>query len=98
MFPGVALSAIRFNEHLKIDYERLVAKKQNKKIALIAVARKLLCLMYTLWKKKEMYQTDTIKPERIQPHETSEMFHFYLDFQHSILAVRLSLTAYEEIF
>ena len=60
-----ALVAVRFNEHLKIVYERLVAKKQNKKIALIAVARKLLCLMYTIWKKKEMYQPDYYKTRKV---------------------------------
>lgn len=60
-----ALAAIRFNEHLKIVYERLVAKKQNKKIALIAVARKLLCLMFTIWKKKELYQPDYYKTRKV---------------------------------
>jgi transposase len=60
-----ALAAIRFNEHLKTVYERLVVKKQNKKIALIAVARKLLCLMFTLWKKKDMYQPDYYKTRKV---------------------------------
>lgn len=50
-----ALSAIRFNESLKALYKRLCISKNNKKIALVAVARKLLILIYTLWKKNQMY-------------------------------------------
>jgi transposase len=36
-------------------YERLVEKKGNNMVALIAVERKLLGVMYSLWKKQEMY-------------------------------------------
>ncbi len=50
-----ALSAARFNQNLKTVYLRLVEKKNNKKVALIAIARKLLCLIYTLWKSNVAY-------------------------------------------
>ncbi|MDQ3021955.1 MAG: IS110 family transposase [Bacteroidota bacterium] len=49
------LSAVRFNEKLKQFYIRLCKTKANKKIAMIAVARKLLILIYCLWKKNEKF-------------------------------------------
>ena len=53
-----ALSACRANPHLKNFYQRLVAKGKNKKLAIIAVARKLLILIYTLWKSNSPYIPD----------------------------------------
>jgi transposase len=50
-----ALAACRYNQPLKIFYLRLVRIKANKKVALLAVARKILCLIYTLWKKNIPY-------------------------------------------
>ena len=50
-----ALSACRANPQLKTFYQRLLAKGKNKKLALIAVARKLLLLIYTLWKSNSVY-------------------------------------------
>lgn len=50
-----ALCAIKHNEKSKQLYIRLCKTKANKKIALIAVARKLLLLIYCLWKKNEKY-------------------------------------------
>ena len=50
-----ALAASRFNPVLKAFYVRLVQTKANKKVALLAVARKILCLIYTLWKKNVPY-------------------------------------------
>lgn len=50
-----ALSAVRHNHKMKELYERLVARGKNKKLALIAVARKLLLLIYTLWKNNTEY-------------------------------------------
>lgn len=50
-----ALSASRHNPQLKALYQRLIAKGKNKKLALIAVARKLLLLIYTLWKNNSVY-------------------------------------------
>lgn len=56
-----ALAAIRFNPSLKEFYQRLIMRKNNKKIALIAVARKLLVLIYTIWKKNEPYDPNYYK-------------------------------------
>jgi transposase len=50
-----ALSASRANPKMKDLYLRLVAKGKNKKLAIIAVARKLLLLIYTLWKSNSPY-------------------------------------------
>jgi len=50
-----ALSAIKYNKNLKQLYIRLCKIKINKKIAIIAVARKLLLLIYSLWKKNEKF-------------------------------------------
>lgn len=50
-----ALSASKYNHHLKELYKRLLYKGKNKKAALIAVARKLLLLIYTLWKNDTVY-------------------------------------------
>ena len=50
-----ALAAVRSNPRFKELYQRLVAKGKNKKLALIAVARKLLLLIYTLWKNNTSY-------------------------------------------
>ena len=50
-----AMVASRFNPKFKELYYRLVIKKGVKKVALIAVARKLLILIYTLWKNNTKY-------------------------------------------
>jgi transposase len=50
-----ALAACRYNPKLNQVYIRLVKSKNNKKIAIIAVARKLLILIYTIWKKNVDY-------------------------------------------
>jgi len=55
-FP--ALSAARWNDNFKALYKRLCIKKVHKKIAITAVARKLLILIYTLWKKNERFNPD----------------------------------------
>jgi len=50
-----ALAAIRCNPALRRFYQRLTRTKANKKIALVAVARKLLCLIYALWRTNAPY-------------------------------------------
>ena len=53
-FP--AMVASRFNKPLKEDYLRIIDKnKQHKKIGITALQRKLLLLMYTLWKNDEVF-------------------------------------------
>jgi len=50
-----SMTAIRYNEKLKIVYDRINEGKQTKSIGLVAVQRRLLVLMYSLWKKNEAY-------------------------------------------
>lgn len=52
-----ALAAVRFNPVLRNFYQRLLKLKNNKKVALIAVARKLLCLIYALWRDNVPFNT-----------------------------------------
>jgi transposase len=53
-FP--TFSKIRKDKPTKEKYEQLVEKKGKKMIAAVAMQRKLLGLMYTLWKKEEMFR------------------------------------------
>ena len=57
-----ALSAARFNHNLKELYNRLINKGKNKKLALIAVARKLLILIFSIWKNNTVYIPNYNKP------------------------------------
>ena len=50
-----AITACRYNPRLKQLYIRLIAKKNVKKVAIIAVARKLLILIYTIFRKNVDY-------------------------------------------
>jgi transposase len=52
-----ALSARRFNPALKAFYQRLITKGKEKKIALIAVARKLLTILNAILRDKKPWQT-----------------------------------------
>lgn len=50
-----SMTCVRCNPTLKQFYNRLKPKKAKPLVALIAVQRKLLILMYTLWKNEEVY-------------------------------------------
>jgi transposase len=50
-----ALSAARANPPLKAFYDRLLARRKLKKVALVAVARKLLVLMVTLLRQRRSF-------------------------------------------
>ena len=50
-----AMSAIQYNRTLKTFYERVNDGRTIKMQGLVAVMRKLLILIYTLWKKEEEY-------------------------------------------
>ena len=56
MFP--AFSMIKHNDKTKKYYERLSEKKGIKMVAAVAVQRKLLGLIYTMWKKQEVFSND----------------------------------------
>lgn len=54
-FP--AMVAARYNKHLQQDYQRIVERNpKHKRIAIIALERKLLLLVYTLWKNGEVFK------------------------------------------
>lgn len=53
-----ALSAIRFNEKMKSFNERIMETHSYRKQGIVAVMRKLLILIYTLWKKNEAFSLD----------------------------------------
>ncbi len=53
-----SLTAVRCNPTLKPFYQRLKEKKTKPIIGLVAVQRKLLCLMFTLWKNDSVYDPD----------------------------------------
>jgi transposase len=52
-----SMTAVRLNPTLKPFYERLKPRKEKPLIALVAVQRKLLILMYSLWKSNEYYDS-----------------------------------------
>ena len=53
-----ALSAIKHENKVKTFYERLEKRTPYKKQAIVAVMRKLLILVYTLWKNGQNYDPD----------------------------------------
>jgi len=50
-----SLSVVRHSESHKVFYERLKERKEKAKIALTAVQRKMLGLIFTLWKNDTEY-------------------------------------------
>jgi len=52
-FP--ALVASRHNKELKDDYQRINVGKASKMIGATALQRKILLLIYTLWKNNEIF-------------------------------------------
>ena len=50
-----SMTAVRVNPTLKPFYERLKPKKSKPIVALVAVQRKMLVLMYSLWKSNSYY-------------------------------------------
>jgi transposase len=53
-----ALNASQHNPTLKKYYQRIAQRQIKNKMAIIPVARKLLILVYTLWKSNEEYVVD----------------------------------------
>jgi len=63
-----SMTCVRCNPTLKQFYNRLKPKKAKPLVALIAVQRKLLILMYTLWKNEEFYDAE-FETKKQQKHE-----------------------------
>jgi transposase len=53
-----SLSNVRYDERNKVFYERLKENNKLPMVALIAVQRKMLGLMFSLWKNETMYDTN----------------------------------------
>jgi transposase len=54
-----SLNVVRYGEKKFVAiYERIMSRNTKKKVAYVAIQRKLLALIYTLWKKNEMYVVD----------------------------------------
>ena len=68
-----ALCATRFNPVMKDFYNNMNDRKPAKKIAITAVARKLLILIYTLWKNADEFDPayeENKKVDRVAPAYT----------------------------
>ncbi len=63
-----SMTCVRCNPTLKQFYNRLKPNKAKPLVALVAVQRKLLILMYTLWKNEENYD-DEYEIKKQQKHE-----------------------------
>jgi transposase len=63
-----SMTCVRCNPTLKKFYNRLKPKKAKPLVALVAVQRKLLILMYTLWKNEEVYDAE-FETKKQQKHE-----------------------------
>lgn len=57
-----ALTAVKHNAHLRTFYCRLIAKGKAPKLALIAVARKLLIIAYAIIASQQPYNPEYIRP------------------------------------
>lgn len=55
-FP--AMVSCRFNPEMKENYIRIIQKKESKMIGQVAIQRKILLLIYTLWKNNSSYNPD----------------------------------------
>lgn len=53
-----SMTCVRCNPTLKQFYKRLKPKKAKPLVALVAVQRKLLLLMFTLWKNEKVYDAE----------------------------------------
>ncbi len=68
-----ALAAIRHDERFKSIFARLVSVHGIKMKAAVAIQRKLLELMYTLYKKQEKYDMDYLQKQITEvPEEVME--------------------------
>ena len=63
-----SMTCVRCNPTLKQFYNRLKPKKAKPLVALVAVQRKLLILMFTLWKNEEVYDAEFEKKKQ-QKHK-----------------------------
>ncbi len=65
-----AMVATRFNPEMKRFYLRINGRNTSKMVGQVAVQRKLLALIYTLWKNEVVYDPDRYK--KTAPTKTAE--------------------------
>lgn len=70
-----ALSASQCNPLMKVFYSRIAEKKTSKKIAVTAVARKLLILMYIMWKNNTEFNINQNEVGRPEDLPTQDEIH-----------------------
>ncbi len=63
-FP--AITAVKYDVHFMNFYNRLFDKSNIKMKGYVATQRKLLVLIYTLWKKEEKYNPEYYKKDNIE--------------------------------
>lgn len=57
-----ALNVVRYGNSTFVSlYDRIMVKNKAKMKAYVAIQRKLLCLIYTLWKKNELYDPNFLR-------------------------------------
>jgi transposase len=71
-----ALNVVRYEQKPFLDlYQRLYERSKVKMKAYVAVQKKLLVIMYVLWKKNEAYlahETTAVKPEEIKTEKPKQ--------------------------
>ncbi len=77
-----AMSATNHNKPLAETYQRINSRNSNKKIGLIAVARKMLVLIYSMWKSGKPFDENHQKQKISGFHEEVEPS----SSQHEVLA------------
>ena len=53
-----ALVSVKHNPKLALFYKNIINRKPANKIGVVAVQRKLLTLIFTLWKRNEFYNPE----------------------------------------
>ena len=76
-FP--ALAAARFDERAKERYTNLLAKHNIKMKAAVAIQRKLLVLIYTLWKNNEAYDINRSSLKYLEQSKKTALTELVLD-------------------
>ncbi len=63
------MSAVKHNKPLTETYHRINSRNSNKKIGLVAVARKMLVLIYSMWKSGKPFDENYHKQKISGFHE-----------------------------
>lgn len=67
-FPAIV--ACMHNQQMKEDYTRITKRKESKMVGQVAIQRRILLLMYTLWKNDATY--DPMHKSKVAPTKNAE--------------------------